>query len=132
MKKTYLIALITFFISLSSMAKNNTQKKEYLFCQNGYERIIVNLDSSGFDPNSGYKLATQASITYMYSSTLNMSCNGYIRFDKYDVNCVGYYYPREITELKIRSNNGRVIATWVTSEGYGNEDKETECVLKTL
>jgi hypothetical protein len=122
------------FLPAFAMAADPT---EMLECMNqpfggGQGTVQVFLDSNTFTPGSGLKAAVSAQINYEFSSTGKMVCDGTVRGDEFDINCVGYYYVRDVTELKIRVVAGKTVAFWQTSTAYGRRSMQTECVLKAL
>lgn len=130
MKQKLLLMLFTLGVSLSAMARPD---KEMLVCEGEqFSGVQVQLDSSGFVKNSGYTEAVSARMWYNFSGTRTMACFSTIRFNSYDIQCVGYYWPDEITELKVKNNEDDIIAEWTTSKVYGNIKMTTPCVLKEV
>jgi hypothetical protein len=129
-----LLTLITAF-STSAFAHDylDLYKLEQLKCTdndgtNAYA-VRLFLDDSVYTPGSGYKHPAAASLYFNYSSAQNMTCIGTVKNDSYDVNCVGYYYDKEITEVKFRSVGDKVLAYWKTSKVYGSRDIVSECAI---
>lgn len=123
-----LITLL-FLTSFKTLAR---PKHEIINCldESGYGAMSAFLDSGGFRTGSGRTEAVSAKIHYHYSNTQGMTCVGGGKYGDYDIDCVGYYYSREVTELKIRTIDGDVKAFWQTSQPYGNVNKTTLCTVQ--
>jgi hypothetical protein len=126
--KTLLLTSIL-LMSFSVMA-NNPTKPSSLSCTsvgNYFSRVDLTLAPEHYDPTSSYNEAVRASVLYNYSNASNMTCTGHISAGVYDINCVGYYHGKEITEVKFRNVDDKIIASWNTSKNYGSIKIESVC-----
>lgn len=130
MKQKILLMLLTLGTSFQAMARPD---KEVLKCEErSFSGLRVYLDSTSYNKNSGYTEAVGANIWHMFSGTRAMTCISTIRFDSYDIRCAGYYWPEELTELKVKGTGSNIFAEWTTSEAYGKIKKSTPCVLEEV
>lgn len=118
-------------VGLNAFAAGTTQT---LVCEESSPmlgQIRVDIDSSAYDPGSGYAAAVNASLTYQYSTVSSMVCDGIIKNLNFDVDCTGFYAGvREPTVVKFRTVDGVTTADWVTQKAYGSVKKTTACIVK--
>ncbi len=104
---------------------------ERLICNDGgpahQGTVRATLDASSFTPGSGHRDMTTATVYYNFSTVNQMVCEGIVRDNHFDVDCVGFYVGREVTKVLFRSENGKIVAHWQTSRPYGNEPRVSEC-----
>ncbi len=94
--------------------------------EQAYEAATITLDPNGYVPGSGFFRGTNAGLTYHYSGTQQMVCDGH-RFG--DIDCIGFWYDgrREVARLKLRQENGLLVALWTTSGLYGGLQMKNIC-----
>lgn len=122
-----LIILFSLILSINTFAEELKPKPIKLQCGEAYSHIIVHLNPEAYTGN--YNHAVGASIMHHYSSAPNMICAGVVNGNQYDINCAGYYWEKDLTELKIRTEGDTVYALWETSEGYGKQEMKSACTL---
>lgn len=123
--KTMILALLMTTSLFAQANEENFKRPSMLKCGIGFKQVTVDLAPSHFSDT--YNEAVDARIIYNYSNVRQMTCSGSSKHNEYDIDCVGFYFPKEITHLKIRTENEKVYALWMTSEGYGKESMKTEC-----
>lgn len=125
------LALITMFAGLNAFAADTTQTLVCPEISPNLGKIVLEIDSSPYDPGSGYSAPVNARLNYEYSSVSKMACEGIVKDLNFDVDCVGLYAGfREPTVVKFRTANGQTTADWVTLKQYGSVHKTTACTVQ--
>ncbi|MGE4133315.1 MAG: hypothetical protein AB7F86_16855 [Bdellovibrionales bacterium] len=130
MKKTLLILVGAFCVNV--MAQSLPKEKLICEVQNEFGSVSAVLDPRSFTPGSGYRDLVQSRIIYNFSAVSQMVCEGMVKGADINVNCVGYYSGREITEVLFRTENGIIMAHWQTNRAYGSVPMHTPCRLEAM
>jgi hypothetical protein len=126
---------LVFINTMSAHALTLTAQGTHMLTCNdpgAFSGVNVYLNESVFVPNSHMKQAVSANVYFNFSSAQNMTCDGYSQDENYDIACIGYYHPREPTEVFIKTENQKIVAHWKTSIVYGHKDMTSVCTLSVL
>lgn len=128
MKKLAFATLALLSLVTRAHAASETKNLVCDVGHSGHGAVSVQLSSEGWDPASGYMRVVDASLYFNYSGVQDMSCDGIVRRNEFDVDCVGLYAGiRQPTLLKLRSEGHHIVALWRTNKYYGNKAMKSVC-----
>lgn len=134
--KQLIIITMTLLFGITAQARS---KYELLYCDDinkgdenrlGVAQLL--LDSTGYKEGSGFSKPVEARLHYLYTYSRDMTCIGTVRNELIDVKCVGFYHSNELSMVEFKTlEDGSYKAFWTTSQIYGSQKIESDCILKS-